>query len=70
MTKKHYDLLNRHTKKYDNSITKAGGINYYGVSKLIFLEGTMTEFSYGQTLLFYKEDIDELQKKVKSKIMF
>ena len=30
----------------------------------------MTEFSYGQTLLFYKEDIDELQKKVKSKIIF
>ena len=68
--KKTYDLLNRPAKKYENSITIAGGINYYGVSKLIFLEGTMTEFSYGQTLLFYKEDIDELQKKVKSKIIF
>ena len=58
LDKKTYDLLNRPTKKFEKSITIAGGINYYGVSKLIFLEGTMTEFSYGQALLFYKDDID------------
>ena len=58
--KKTYDLLNRPAKKYENSITIAWGINYYGVSKLILSEGTMIEFSYGQTLLFYKEDIYEL----------
>ena len=44
--KKTYDLLNRPTRKFEKSITIAGGINYYGVNKLIFLEGTITGFSY------------------------
>ena len=46
----------------------AGGINYFGLSKLIFLEGTMNEFSYGQALLFYKDDIQEIEKNIKSKL--
>ena len=70
LDKKTYDLLNRPTKKFEKSITIAGGINYYGVSKLIFLEGTMTEFSYGQALLFYKDDIDKIEKKINSKLIF
>jgi len=40
----------------------AGGINYYGLGKIIFLEGTMNQFSYGQSLLFYKDDINEIKK--------
>ena len=42
-----------------------GGINFYGVSNLIFLDGTMNEFSYGQALLFYKDDIEKIQKENK-----
>ena len=34
----------------------AGGISFYGVGKIIFLNGTMNEFAYAQTLLFYNED--------------
>ena len=48
----------------------AGGINFYGLSKLIFLDGTMNVFSYGQDLLFYKEDIEKIEKENKVKIMF
>ena len=36
----------------------------------MFLEGTMNEFSYGQALLFYKDDIEEIEKKSKMKIIF
>ena len=39
----------------------AGGICYYGLSHLIFLEGTMNDFAYGQALMFYKEDIDNIK---------
>ena len=48
----------------------AGGINFYGLSKLMFLDGTMNEFSYGQALLFYKEDIEKIEKENKIKIIF
>ena len=34
--KKSYDLLKRHPKKFENSTTKEGGVNYYDVSRLIF----------------------------------
>ena len=36
----------------------------------MLLEGTMNEFSYGQALLFYKNDIEEIEKKSKMKIIF
>ena len=65
-----YKLMNRPTKKFEKSITIAGGINYYGVSKLIFLEGTMTDFSYNQALLFYKDDVEKIQNVNKEKIIF
>ena len=35
----------------------AGGISYHGMTKLIILDGTVNEFSYGQGLLFYKDDM-------------
>ena len=47
----------------------AGGINFYGLSKLIFLDGTMNEFAYGQALLFYKNDIEKIEKEHKLKII-
>ena len=64
-----YKLLNRPKKKFENSLIIAGGINYFGLSKLIFLEGTMNQFSYGQTLLFYKDDIKKIEEKEKIKII-
>ena len=67
---KTYKLLNRPQKKFEKSLMIAGGINYFGLSKLIFLEGTMNEFSYGQALLFYKDDIQEIEKNHKVKIIF
>ena len=41
----------------------AGGISFYGVGKLVFLDGTMNDFAYGQTLMFYKDDIDSIREK-------
>ena len=58
-----YDLINRAAKKFEPSIMVAGGLSYFGISQIIFVEGTMNVFSYGQTLLFYKEDIEEINKK-------
>jgi hypothetical protein len=39
-----------------------GVINFFGLSKLMFLEGSMNEFAYGQALLFYKDDIEKIAK--------
>ena len=44
-------------KKFEDSIMIAGGISFYGLSNLLFLDGSMNSFAYGQTLLFFKEDI-------------
>ena len=41
----------------------AGGVSSFGLSSLIMLDGTLNEFSYGQALLYYKEDIDAIKKK-------
>ena len=58
-----YDLINRPTKKFEPGIMIAGGISYYGLSNIIFIEGTMNNFAYGQTLIFYNEDIEEIKRK-------
>ena len=58
-----YDLINRPTRKFEPSIMVAGGISYYGLSKIIFVEGTMNNFAYGQTLIFYNEDIEDINRK-------
>ena len=65
-----YALLNRPQKKFEKSLMIAGGINFYGLSRLIFLDGTMNEFSYGQALLFYKDDIEKIEREHKIKIIF
>ena len=38
----------------------AAGLSRKGVGRLIFVTGTMTSFSYLQTLEFYKKDIEKL----------
>ena len=60
--KEEYNKINRETKKYEPSIILAGGVSFYGLSDLILLKGTMTEFSYSQALEYYKENYDEYTK--------
>ena len=64
-----YNLINRPQKKFEESITMVGGLNYHGLGNLIFLEGMMNQFSYGLTLLFYKDDIKAIQKNEKLNIV-
>ena len=65
-----YELINRPTRKFEKCLMIAGGISYYGLSRLIFLEGTMNDFAYGQACIFYKEDIDEIRDKYGVKLIF
>ena len=59
-----YYLINRPIRKYEPSIMVAGGISYYWTTNIIFVEINMNDFAYGQTLLFYKEDVDEINEKI------
>ena len=61
-----FELINKEADKFPKKILIAGGISYYGLSNLIIVEGTMTDFSYGQTLLYYKENMDEFKEKNKN----
>ena len=65
-----YELINRPTRKFEKCLMIAGGISYYGLSRLIFLEGTMNDFAYGQACIFYKEDIDAIREKYGVKLIF
>ena len=65
-----HNLLVRPVRKYESSVMIAGGISYHGLSKIAFLEGTMNNFAYGQTLLFFKEDIESLEKKIRIRYYF
>ena len=40
-----YNLINRSLKKFEPSIMVAGGISYYGLTNIIFIEGTMNDFA-------------------------
>ena len=42
----------------------AGGMSFYGLSNLILLEGTENAFSYAQALMYYKNDMEEIEKKI------
>ena len=68
--KEPYALINRQMKKFEISIMISGGISFYGLSRLIFLEGTMNNFAYGQALLFFKEHMDNINKKNNIKLIF
>jgi hypothetical protein len=59
---KGYKKINRETKKHEPSIIIAGGVSFYGLSDLILLNGTMTDFAYAQTLEFYKENYEDFKK--------
>ncbi len=57
-----YKIINRETKKFEPSIIVAGGVSFYGLSDLILLKGTMQEFSYAQTLEYYKDNFENFKK--------
>jgi len=62
------NLLKKQADKYPKQILIAGVISYYGLSVLIIVDGTITDFAYGQTLLHYKKNFDEFRKKNKNLI--
>ena len=57
------------SRKISKKILIAGGTSFYGLSDLIIVEGTMTDFAYGQTLLHYKNNYEEF-KKINKNIIF
>jgi len=65
-----YQLISRQERKFEPSIIIAGGISSYGLSHLLLLDGTLNEFAYGQALLYFKEDIENLEKKYNTNIIF
>ena len=64
-----YSLLNRPEHKFPKSLIIAGGISYYGVTNLIIVDGIMNNFAYGQTILFYEEDMKNIEKKFGKKLI-
>ena len=60
------NIVNKQADKFPKKILIAGGISYYGLRDLIIVEGTMTDFAYGQTLLHYKKNFDEFKLKNKN----
>ena len=57
-----FEKVNKLIQKYPKGIMVAAGLSRNGVGRLIFVTGTMTSFSYLQTLEYYKEDINQLGK--------
>ena len=57
-----YNLITRQKKKFEKSIMVAGGISFNGLGKLMLLNGTENEFCYAQAILYYKDDINRLNK--------
>ena len=47
-----------------------GGVSSFWLTNLIIQEGTLNEFSYEQSLYFYKNTVDEIQRKFKCKLFF
>jgi len=45
------NLVNKQADKFPKKILIAGGISYYGLSDLIIVEGTMTDFAYGKNFV-------------------
>ena len=54
------ELTMRGKKKFEDSFMVCGGISYFGLSKLVFLIGTMDGKAYSQCLDHYLEDLKRL----------
>ena len=48
----------------------AGGISYFDLTNIIFVEGTMNDFAYGQAIIFYKEDIEKINRENNTTLIF
>ena len=57
-----YEKICKPIQKFPKGIMVAAGLSRNGVGNLIFVTGTMTGFSYLQTLQIYKSDIERLNK--------
>ena len=57
-----YNLITKPKKKFEKSIMIARGISFNGLGKLMLLNGTENEFCYAQAILYYKDDINRLNK--------
>ena len=55
-----FEKICKPVPKFPQGVMVAGGLSRKGVGKLIFVTGTMTSFSYLQTLEIYKSDIQKL----------
>ena len=66
--KEAYELINWPERKFEKSLMVVGGNIYNGLANLIILDGTLNEFSYGQGLLFYKDDINTFNSKYNTDI--
>ena len=56
------EMLMEPIKKFEEGFMVAGGISWFGVSKLIFCNGIMNSFSYSQALEFYLADVCRLNE--------
>ena len=61
--------MEREEEKFPKSLMLAWDISYYGLSDLIIIKGTMTEFAYGQAIVLYKKNMEEF-KKINKNIIF
>ena len=57
-----FEKIAKPMPKFSSGVMVAGGLCSKGVGKLNFITGTMTSFSYLQTLKNYKDDINTLNK--------
>lgn len=55
-----FEKVSKPLPKFSKGIMVAAGMSVKGEGKLIFITGTMTSYSYFQTILMYKEDITNL----------
>ena len=50
-------------RKFELSTMVDGGVSFFWTTNIIFVEGNMNDFAYGQTLLFYKEDMEDIKQR-------
>ena len=57
-------------KRKSRGLWWRGGISYFGLINIIFIEGTMNDFFYGQTIIYYKEDIQKINRENNTTLIF
>ena len=57
-------------EKFPFSLIKVAGLNYYILIQKFFLCETLNEFAFGRGFDFDNDDIEELEKRMKIKVIF